>query len=181
MFVLFRTNIAFILTTFALGPSVILLATHPSLPIQEAYAADAVTTMNIIATVQKSCTIVQTDPINFSPYNSATNTTATGKLSIQCTLNTPYDISIGGGQNMLNNVRRMKTSGTDNTYLTYILSPMSSHNPIWGGIGGPTGCNALPGIGMGSIQYVPVYARIPSGQIVASGDYTDRVAVTVSF
>jgi spore coat protein U-like protein len=62
--------------------------------------------------------------------------------------------------------------------LGYALYTDSGYSLIWDDIGG---ANVNSGTGNGSAQNYTVYGKIPTGQYLAPGGYTDTVIATVSY
>ena len=94
---------------------------------------------------------------------------------------TPAGTAQGGGTALTGAgatfpARRMTSGG--NT-LVYTLFTDPGRGTVWGdGTGGSSLAN---GSGNGAAQAITVYGRIPSGQAVATGTYTDTITVTINF
>lgn len=140
--------------------------------------ADTTATMQVSATVAKSCAITAT-AIALSDYDAldATATSAgTGTISVQCTKKMPYDLKIDdGGYAAGAGARRMKNDA-QSEYLSYQLFQDPAHATPW------TETSFVSGTGTGrtAVSHT-VYAFVPAGQDVAVGTYNDAVKVTVSF
>lgn len=144
--------------------------------------------LNVTASVAKSCSITGTSDVAFGAYdpadaNFAAPLDASGSVTIRCTKNTTYDIALGQGANAapgstcVSPLRRM-ASGTER--LAYGLFSDAGRTTTWG-------CDATNDVtrtettGPSSPDTVTVYGRIPAGQDVADGSYSDTVTVTVTF
>jgi len=145
-----------------------------------AAAASAMTSFQVSATVISTCTVSATDLVfgNYSPV-ATTDTDSASTVTVQCTNLTPYAIGLGagGGSGATVAERRMTK---DAQTLTYSLYQDLARNTVWGDdfdVGG----NAVSAVGDGLSQSHTLYGRIPKGQNVNIGTYTDTVLVTVNF
>jgi spore coat protein U-like protein len=128
-----------------------------------------------------ACTI-STTPVNFGSYDvfSASPADSTGLISITCNETpAPYaPVSIGPSPNSGGfNPRKMRlTSGTD--LLNYNLYTNATRTSIWG-----DGTSGTVRVWRTFKKNVPqnliVYGRIPPGQDVRAGTYTDTLTVTL--
>ncbi len=143
-----------------------------------ALGATTTTTFQVDATVISSCSVSATN-LGFGNYDSlaATATDATSTVSVQCSLLTSYEIGLdaGVGSGATVTTRRM-TLGADT--LDYTLYQDSARTTVWGNT---LSSDTVSGAGTGLSQPYTVYGRIPAGQIVNTGNYTDTVTVTVNF
>ena len=129
------------------------------------------------ATVLSAC-IVSAQNINFGTVGFlASNTDATGAITVQCDLGLPYTVSLNGGISGATNptLRQMSFSGST---VTYGLYQDSARSQPWGNT---MGSNTVAGIGTGSSQTLTVYGRIPAQTTPAPGTYTDTIVVTVGY
>jgi spore coat protein U-like protein len=143
------------------------------------WAATATATIGISANVPTSCT-VSTDPVNFGTVSSVTAIAhAAGMIRARCSNSTAYTIAINAGLApgaIFASRRMLSASGVG---LVYSLYTESARTNVWGD---GTGGSVLPtGVGTGTTQGYPVYGRIPAGQTVLPGSYTDTVTVTLTF
>lgn len=145
-----------------------------------AAAASVTTSFQVSATVISTCTVSATDLVfgNYSPVATVDSDSAS-TVAVQCTNLTPYEIGLGagGGSGATVAERRMTK---DAQTLTYSLYQDLARNTVWGDSFGAGG-NAVSAIGNGLSQSHTVYGRIPKGQNVNIGTYTDTVLVTVNF
>jgi spore coat protein U-like protein len=148
---------------------------------QSLSAGSATANLTVTATVGPNCTITTT-PVAFGAYdpvvaNAVTNDDDVGTISIACTKGTAATIGLGLGANVTGTTRRMKDATTD--YLNYELYLDSTRATVWG----TAGVNLFSAGAAPSKVARPftVYGRIPSGQDVPSGSYTDTVVATVNF
>lgn len=141
-------------------------------------AATATTTFQVDATVISGCNVSATN-LSFGNYDplSLLDQDGTSTITVQCSLGTTYDIGLdpGSGSGATVAARKM-TKGADT--LTYSLYRDLARLLVWGNT---VDSDTHSGIGTGlSIPHV-VYGRIPAGQNVNTGSYTDTVTVTVTF
>lgn len=144
--------------------------------------------LSVTASVAKSCSITGTTNVSFGAYdpadaNFSTPLDATGSVTVRCTKNTTYDIALGQGANAASGSTcaaplRQMASGSER--LSYGLFSDAGRTSTWG-------CDAsndvtrTETVGPSSPDTITVYGRIPAGQDVADGSYSDTVTVTVTF
>jgi spore coat protein U-like protein len=134
-------------------------------------AGSATANLQISAAVNANCTY---DPV---VANAAANDDGTGTVTIACTKGTVATIGLGLGANALVNQRRMKDGAGD--LLNYALYLDAGRNTIWG----TASPNLLTPVAAPDKTARPftVYGRIPFGQDVPAGAYSDTVVATVNF
>lgn len=126
------------------------------------------------ATVVADCQLSVTD-LNFGTYDQATSKTGQTVVNLRCTPGSAATLSLSAGNSGNPQARYM--SGPMN--LNYQLyRDAALQDPI-----NTTGAAFQLSGGANTGQVVPytVYGQIPSGQIVAAGNYTDIIRVTVQF
>jgi spore coat protein U-like protein len=138
--------------------------------------------LRVLAEVISNCQI-STEDVNFGVYdpivaNRTTPKDATGKLHLQCTLNTQTKIELDNGQNAAGNQRAMLGGSFK---LNYELYQDPAHTQRWG-----SAAEAKPftgtGPGGGSMATaINVPGVLPAGQNVGAGSYLDTILVTVVF
>ena len=127
-----------------------------------------------------SCTISSTS-VNFGSYNVFTGsaTDSTGSVTINCN-GSAHNIIVplSQGASSTFNPRTMQKGGET---LTYNLYRDAARTTIWGdGTGGTsTYTNANPP-NNGDVN-LTVYGRVPAGQDVSAGTYSDTVAAVINF
>lgn len=129
---------------------------------------------------------VSTLPANFGIYNPLLTTplSTTGTINVACTctiavdcLAFSYRIEMSAGQSGNTAAREMR-AGTGR--LRYNLYSNVGFSSVWGT--GNAGLSMLYLITLfGSRQTATVYARMPAGQVVPAGSYTDSPTVTVFY
>lgn len=134
-----------------------------------------------VSPARAACTISST-PLLFGVYNvfAATPLDSTGSLTFHCS-STDKDIVItldrGGAPTF--NPRRMLNGSEPLTYNLYLDAARTT---IWGdGTGGTQAFTEHNPQGNNRDIVVPIYGRIPAGQDVRSGSYTNTITVTIQF
>jgi len=127
---------------------------------------------------------VSVTPVNFGSYTptSPLALTANGTIKISCGLGLDLlpdfavALSQGGGGGFL--PRRM-ANGT--AHLAYNLYATPALLDIWGdGLAGTVTETFSSLLHLGSVNFT-VYGRVPAGQFVPSGTYSDTITVTVTY
>lgn len=143
-------------------------------------AATSSTPLHVSAEVPSNCIIAVSD-LAFGAYDPlATNATqqldASANVRMMCTRSSRATITIDIGRNAIGNIRALSGGGTQ--HVAYRLYRDSGRTQEWGG-----GAEGLQFVSEGTHkpQQLIVYGRIPPGQEVASGVYTDVVTATVDF
>jgi len=140
-----------------------------------ALAATDTATLTVTASVAAVCN-VQSATLAFGTYDpAAANLDATTTINLTCTPGTTYDIGLDGGGSGNVAARQMANGGAT---LDYGMYQNAARTTIWGDIIGPDTVN---GVGGGGVQSHTVFGRIPTGQFVATGAYSDTVTITVTF
>lgn len=134
-----------------------------------------------------SCSITA-DPLDFGTYNplGASNADAIGNVSVQCGaliagVTISYEVTLGAGMSGAYTGRTL-SSGTDT--LTYNLYTDASRTTIWGNGSSGTGTitnGYLLQLLAPRVDDFPIYGRVPYGQNVEAGSYTDSIVATVIF
>ena len=143
-----------------------------------------------VADAYAACT-VSTTPVSFGSYDvlSPTPLDSNGSVTVDCGIgaappNPPVDVLITMGQSPNSgsfSPRKMKNAmGPD--LLNYNLYSDSTRISIWGdGIGG-TSVVTLRKVNKNAPPVViTVYGRIPAGQDVSAGSYSDTLIVTITW
>jgi spore coat protein U-like protein len=131
------------------------------------------------ATVTPQCTLTTSD-INFGNVGALSNpVTASGTVTVRCTSNAGYTISMDGGNSKSTDpTRRWMGGTTPQTGVSYGLYQNSQYSLPWGNTPGLTKLD----IGSGSNQIFTVYGRTNPSTITPPADtYNDTVIVTVTY
>ena len=145
-----------------------------------AFAATRNADLNVSADVVGNCTIT-TNPIAFGNYDpigteATTDLDNTGSVVVTCTRGAGVSIDLGLGDNASGAQRRMK-NGVAN-FLNYELYKDNGRTSVWG-----TAANGLaiaPAPSIAARTYT-VYGRVPAGQDIPAGAYTDKVVATINY
>ncbi|MBC3918406.1 spore coat protein U domain-containing protein [Undibacterium sp. CY18W] len=136
-----------------------------------ALAENRTASLAVSAVVVPTCT-VQGSAISFGNYET-TPVEQTSNIGVNCSQGTAYVVSLGGANA---NVRQM--AGPSNATLNYALFQDASRSKLWGSA---VDSNAVAGTGNGNLQNLPVYGRIPAGQVVTPGNYNEAVSITLTY
>lgn len=144
-------------------------------------AATATGVMTVTATVAASC-IVDTATLAFGTTTSAAilagNTDALGTVLVTCTNGSAYVIALdsGAGAGATLASRKM-TAGQD--LLNYTVFADAARTTVWGD--GTSSSLTVAGTGTGLAQSISAYGRIFADQNAPAANYTDVIAVSVSY
>jgi spore coat protein U-like protein len=143
-------------------------------------AAAATTTgsFSVTANVTVNCKVTGTT-LPFGDYDptSPTADDATSTLSVKCTKGAVVaSVQLDKGANAGAGTQRMMISGADK--LSYNLFTDSARSLAWTSA---TAGNGFTSAGPSTPNTLTVYGRIPIGQDVPAGNYTDTVVATVNF
>ena len=139
-----------------------------------AHAATATGNLSVSVTITASCAVTNGTLSFGSNAASALSAIidASGSFLVNCTTNAPYSVTLGNGANFSSG-RRMSDGGTN--YVNYDIYTSAARTTSW------SGATAVTGTGSGADQTINVYGRIPSGQSVPTGSYSDTVGITVTY
>jgi spore coat protein U domain-containing protein, fimbrial subunit CupE1/2/3/6 len=146
--------------------------------IASGFAATTGTTFQVSATVGNSCSATASN-LSFGAYDplSILPNDATSTITVQCTLLTTYDVGMDAGTGSGASVSTRKMTKSSET-LSYSLYRDATRLLVWGNT---VSSDTVQGVGTGlSVPYT-VYGRIPAGQNVSPGTYTDTISVTINF
>ncbi|XUY29090.1 Csu type fimbrial protein [Agrobacterium sp. rho-8.1] len=130
---------------------------------------------NVTATVEPTC-VVSAQTLNFGTHtNLVTAVDATGAISLTCTANLPYTVSLNGGLSNASPASRKMVR--PNGSITYGLYTNAARSNPWGSGAGQT----VSGTGNGTAQSLSVYGRVPAQTTPMTGLYSDTVVVTVNY
>jgi spore coat protein U-like protein len=130
-----------------------------------------------------ACQVAATG-LNFGAYDvfAALPLDTTGTVTVACDRNPPTDVTISIGASPTSggfNPRQMRgTSGTDR--LNYNLYTSSSMSTVWGNGSAGTSTALLRKVNRNRPVTTTIYGRIPPGQNVSVGAYSDSVTVTIT-
>ncbi len=129
---------------------------------------------------QADC-LVSATSINFGNYDvfSPTPLDSTGTISVTCTTNRNYqvEITIGPSPNSGSFDPRQMNLVTGTDLLNYNLYTDATYTTIWGDGTGGTGIVTIRV--RNTTRDTTVYGRIPPGQDVSVGSYSEMLTVTI--
>ncbi|MDM2935942.1 spore coat protein U domain-containing protein [Citrobacter sp. Cu233] len=158
--------------------------------IPAANAASTNGTFQVLMTIQKACTVTagSASNITLGPVSTtATNTSASNTISINCSKTTPYFIGLApstanGGTPTGSGAMSSVANAANNTdKVPYQLNQTSATGPVWGNTATATTVgNGVASQGTGLQQSFTVYATAPSANFTPD-DYADTVTVNVNY
>lgn len=128
------------------------------------------------ATVTNNC-VIGTSNLTFGSGSPLSDLRASAPLSVACTANSAYQISLNGGASNNPAARTMKNTVTGETVGYRISSTLNG--AVWGD--GTGGTAVYSGTGNGASQNVMMYGVVPRQTAPTPGDYRDTVTVLLSF
>jgi len=129
---------------------------------------------------------VSSSGLSFGEYDvlSLHENYSIGNLSVSCTglsetASVAYEIQLGRGSGTYGS--RTLTSGGN--VLAYNVYTQANHLFIWGdGSFGTAVLNDSYGLGLSTVSNnYPIYGRIPAGQNVSAGNYSDTLIMTINY
>ena len=142
------------------------------------FAATTTSNFNVTATVSNACQNLSANNISFGTYDplSGSDSTSTGSISVQCTKDAAYALSLSTGSSSSYTNRTM-SNGTDT--INYNLYNDSGHTTVWGD--GTNSTSTVSGTATGGTDSSTVYAKATAGQSVSAGSYSDTITVTITY
>ena len=141
----------------------------------------------VTATVSASCLVVGPNTMAFGAYdpsdvNLTADRDADGSIAIRCTKNTLAHVQLAQGSNPAAGSncgapQRQMASGAER--LGYQLYSNTGRTAVWGCTAGTE--STFTSANSATATVMNVYGRIPAGQNVAAGSYTDTVQINVTF
>jgi spore coat protein U-like protein len=121
-----------------------------------------------------TCTL-NVQSVLFGTYDtfSALHLESTGNVEVTCVLTTAYTIALSPGNGSY--TPRVMNSGVHS--LTYNLYTDATRTTIWGD--GTGGTSMVSGNAISANH--TIYGRVPAGQNVNVGSYSDSLVVTITF
>lgn len=132
---------------------------------------------SVSAPVVNNCTIATTNVAFAAATGLSAPLSTAGSLSVTCTNNDAYRISLNGGTSANVGARTM-ISPAGRT-VSYQLYSDSARTIVWGD--GTNGTATYTAIGTGLAQTVPVYGLVPTQTTPPPGSYTDTITATIAF
>jgi len=148
-------------------------------PFQTAQAATTTISanMNVKIQIQNACQITTApSDLDFGTAGPLTaNVDSSTTFGVTCTDAAAYNIGMGPGQNASGGSNRM-TDGTN--FVSYALYQDAAYTTPWGNT---VGSDTEARTGTGNAETVTVYGRVGPQTTPPAGNYSDTVAVTVTF
>jgi spore coat protein U-like protein len=127
---------------------------------------------------------VSTNPVNFGNYDvlSSAPDNATGSVTVNCNQAPPplVTISIGSSPTSGGFDPRMMMHATGNDTISYNFFVDSVYTQIWGDGSGNTFTKSSK-VNKNRPWVTTIYGRIPPGQDVSVGNYSDTLTVIISY
>lgn len=168
-----------------LSALILMLSASTYLSVSGADAATATGTLGVSIKIVGGCVINSVDDITFADTDLIANPTPTanGAVHVTCTSGHSYTIGLGAGSGSGATVaeRKMTIQGGGSDTISYSLYQDSGYATVWGDTtsGSP---NVVGSTGTGTPQDFIVYGKIIApGAAPVAGDYSDTVAVTVTY
>lgn len=134
----------------------------------------------LYATPSEAACTITTTPIAFGPYDvfAPAPTDSTGTVSFQCFINLNVTVSLSRGANPTFTPRTLRKKSER---LDYDLFIDAARTTIWGD--GTRGTQVYSNVSPPILTWVnlTIYGRIPPGQDVSAGNYTDTITAIVNF
>jgi spore coat protein U-like protein len=142
------------------------------------HAASETAPLTVSAEVVSNC-VIATSNLAFGQYdplavNANQELDAAANVTMLCTRSTSAALSLDAGRN---SVGASRTLAGSSQHVSYQLFRDAGRTQEWGGASGIQFISE----GVHKPQQVTLYGRIPPGQEVVSGIYTDVVTATVDF
>lgn len=143
-----------------------------------AQAGQATANLDVTVTITSTCSIATATDVGFgSVASTATGVQAAGRLDVNCTPGTEYQIALDAGKNAGGDVNARAMKGAGGTLVPYQLFQDESRSIRWGSA---HETDTVGGVGTGSVQQVPVYGHLPSANF-AAGSYADTITATITY
>lgn len=147
-----------------------------------AQAATKTANVNVSANVASNCFISAT-PMAFTDYDGTANVDATATVSVRCSKNGGYTLSLDGGTTSGGTIAQRLLDGPGADTLQYNLFTTAARDVIWGD--GTTGSTqGGTGTGLGNTLSHTVFGRVPlnaTNDGAGVGAYSDVVTATVTY
>ena len=124
-----------------------------------------------------ACGTFSTVSVVFGSYDSLSGRSldSAGSVTVSCDVGDSFSIALSSGQGTL--LGRQMVGGSN--VMMYNLFTDAQRSVIWGD--GTNGTVVVNGSGSGTSVIYTVYGRIPGGQNLPAGAYSDSIVVTLNF
>jgi spore coat protein U-like protein len=135
--------------------------------------------LTVTAVVQAACS-VDAAALAFGTYDPNAALDQNSTITVRCTQGATFWLGLGAGLNAA--ATRQMTDGT--SFLGYELYRSAldrTSGTVWDNLDPGAGSHVTAGLAGYSAYTVNLYGRIPAGQWVPAGNYSDTVVMTVNF
>lgn len=141
-------------------------------------AASSTATLAVSSQVALACAIA-VDRVDFGeiPAVRSVNVDRVGAVRVECTSGVPWQIGMSLGSHRSGNQRRMSHVALGGVWLDYELYRDAAYSQVWR----DTPPTRVQGVGMGTVQTVSLYSRLPANQTPPVGMYIDTVTATIRY
>lgn len=144
-----------------------------------AAAGQVTNTLPVTLGVQPGCALLTRPLVFVAPSaTAAVVLDATANLTITCTPNTDFAITIDRGLNGTLLVNRRMVSASTGATVVYDVYRDPARLLAWGAT---TLTDVNGNSGLGAPLDVPIYGRVPAAALIAAGDYQDTLTVSLAF
>lgn len=138
-------------------------------------------TLNVQATISNNCTVSAGNLSLGSALSTATGTSGSTSISINCPSGTAYYIGLAPSNGSTTGAGTMTGTGANTDHPAYQLRSGSAAGSVWGNTATASSVgNGVAGTGTGSTQTVTAYASMPSANYTPD-TYSDTVTVNVNY
>jgi spore coat protein U-like protein len=143
-----------------------------------ALTATATGSMNVKITITNECLVVSATDLDFGTTGVIdTDIDQTSTITVRCTNGTPYSVGLGVGNGSGATTAVRKMTGPAAATVDYSIFRDTGRTQVWGTAAG----EIVSGTGTGADQPLTAFGRVPAQTTPAAGDYTDIVAITVTY
>jgi len=145
-------------------------------------AATAQANLTVQASVTANCDVEAPNTLDFGDYDpvvthASANLDASTTIRVRCTRGSSNVwVGLDSGSNASSSQRRLAGGGSE--FMDYDLYSDAARTTAWGNAQA-SGVDYSPA--SSGWENLTVYGRVPSGQDVAVGSYTDTVVATINF
>ncbi|MER9225096.1 spore coat U domain-containing protein [Mesorhizobium sp. M0664] len=144
-----------------------------------AFAATAAGNMTVRLTITNECKVQTGGDLNFGSHGVIdANLDQTTLIGVQCTSGQTYNVGLGVGKGSGATLAVRKMTSPAAATINYTIYRDSARTLVWGET---VGTDTVTGTGDGNVQNITAYGRVPAQLTPAAGDYTDTVAITVTY
>ncbi len=128
------------------------------------------------ANVERACNVSTQNIVFPSRTRLDSPVDSSGGITVNCTLNLPYIISLDGGLTSAVSPTERKMMLNGNSIMYGLFQNEARTVPL-----GSAAAHILAGTGTGASQWMPVFGRVQSQPTPPPGTYIDRVMATITY